>query len=104
MQVHNQTLAVASSYTPDFSASLLPADGMFGLAFPSVSRLNTAPFIQSLVDQDQISAAVFAFKFADSGSELTLGGTNNNLYTGGFTYVPVETKVRPPSPTLFLKC
>ncbi|EKM50163.1 uncharacterized protein PHACADRAFT_201008 [Phanerochaete carnosa HHB-10118-sp] len=92
LQVSNQTLAVASSYTPDFSASLLPADGVLGLAFPSVSRLNTSPFIQSLVDQGQISAPVFAFKFADDGSELTLGGTNNNLYTGGFTYVPVETK------------
>lgn len=66
---------------------------MLGLAFPSVSRLNTPSFIQSLVDQNQISASVFAVKLVEEGSQVTLGGTNSNLYSGGFTYVPVDTEV-----------
>ncbi|TFY81196.1 hypothetical protein EWM64_g2817 [Hericium alpestre] len=32
---------------------------------------------------------VFGFKFAESGSELYLGGTNSDLYSGDFTWVPV---------------
>lgn len=92
LEAQNQTLAVASSYTPDFSTALLPADGVLGLAFPSVSRLNAPPLVQSLVDQHQISSPVFAFKFAEDGAELTLGGANSALYTGGVTYVPVETE------------
>lgn len=70
---------------------------MLGLAFPSVSRLNTPSFIQSLADQNQIPAPVFAVRLAEDGSELTLGGTNSNLYSGGFTYTPVDTEVTVPS-------
>ncbi|GJE90286.1 Asp-domain-containing protein [Phanerochaete sordida] len=91
LEVRNQTLAVASAYTPDFSTALLPADGVLGLAFPSVSRLGTPSFLQSLVDQHQIASPIFAFKLADAGAELTLGGANSALYTDKFTYVPVQT-------------
>lgn len=60
-----------------------------GMAYQSISDYNAPPFFQSLVAQKQVSSPVFAFKLATSGSELYLGGTNTNLYSGSITYTPV---------------
>jgi cathepsin D len=48
---------------------------------------------QTLVSQGQVSTPEFGFYFAKSGSELYIGGTNQNHYTGSFTYMPVTTQV-----------
>jgi len=47
---------------------------------------------QTLVSQGQVSSPVFSFYFAESGSELYIGGTNHNHYTGSFTYMPVTVE------------
>lgn len=60
-----------------------------GMGFQSISDYNASPVFQSFVSQGQTSDPVFAMKLTSSGSELTLGGVNSDLYTGDFTYVPV---------------
>lgn len=62
------------------------------MGYQSISVYNSPPLFQSLVAQKQISNPVFAFKLAQSGSELYLGGTNSKLYTGSITYTPVTTQ------------
>jgi hypothetical protein len=63
--------------------------GLMGMGFQSISEYNAPPVFQTLVKTGKTTEPVFAFKLSDSGAELTIGGTNNALYTGGFTAVPV---------------
>jgi cathepsin D len=60
-----------------------------GMGFQSISEYNAPPVFQTLVETGMTTDPVFAFKLSDSGAELTIGGTNNALYTGAFTAVPV---------------
>jgi aspartyl protease len=64
-----------------------------GLAFPSLSAFNASPVFQTLISGGVVSSPVFGFKLAPNGSELFLGGTNNKLYTGNFTWVPLTIQV-----------
>ena len=64
-----------------------------GMGFRSISVYNASPVFQTFVDNDAVTSPVFAFKLADSGSELYLGGVNNALYTGDFTWLPITTSV-----------
>jgi Eukaryotic aspartyl protease len=60
-----------------------------GMGFQSISSYGASPVFQTFVTQGQTSNPVFAMKLTSSGSELTIGGVNPDLYTGDFTYVPV---------------
>jgi cathepsin D len=77
----------------DSFSDMLEADcrlaGLMGMGFQSISEYNAPPVIQTLVETGMTTEPVFAFKLSDSGAELTIRGTNNALYTGGFTVVPV---------------
>ncbi|KIM26783.1 hypothetical protein M408DRAFT_177621 [Serendipita vermifera MAFF 305830] len=85
----SQTLGSATQYSDGFSSANFPADGLMGMGFQSISEYNAPPVFQSLVSQGQTSSGVFAFKLAQSGSELTVGGLNSALYSGSPTYTPV---------------
>ncbi|KAH8997777.1 acid protease [Lactarius hatsudake] len=89
-----QRLGAATTYPITFQSVLFPADGLLGMAYQSLSKYGpgASPVFQSLVSQDQVSAPVFSFYLAESGSELYVGGTNQNHFTGSFTYVPVTTQ------------
>jgi cathepsin D len=84
-----QTLGAATKYSSGFESPGFPADGLMGMGFQSISDYNAPPVFQSLVSAGQTSQSVFAFKLAESGSELTLGGLNADLYTGTPVYTPV---------------
>lgn len=51
------------------------------------------PVFQTLVTIGQTTDPVFAFKLTPSGAELSLGGTNSALFSGGFTNVSVTHEV-----------
>ncbi|EIN07945.1 acid protease [Punctularia strigosozonata HHB-11173 SS5] len=89
LQATAQTLGASTQYSSGFQSPRFPADGLLGMGFQSISVYSAPPLFQTLVSQRQTSDSVFAFKLAQSGSELTIGGVNNALYTGSFTYVPV---------------
>ena len=49
------------------------------------------PFFVTAVDQGVVDEGVFAFKLASSGSELYIGGTNDDLYSGDIEYHTLST-------------
>jgi cathepsin D len=63
------------------------------MAYQSISVFNTTPVFQTLVAQGQVTEPQFAFRLAETGRELFLGGTNPAFYKGDFTYVPVTNRV-----------
>ena len=64
-----------------------------GLAFQSISRYNASPVFQTLISEGAVTSEVFGLKLAKSGSELLLGGTNSELFTGNFTWLPLANEV-----------
>jgi cathepsin D len=70
-----------------------PADGLLGMGFQPLSRYNAPPLFQTLISEGVVTSPVFSFKFATSGSELFIGGTNNALYTGNITWIPLTIQV-----------
>ena len=46
--------------------------------------------IGALIDEGKVSAHVFAFKLASSGSALFLGGTDKSKYTGSIEYHAID--------------
>ncbi|KAI9453013.1 acid protease [Lactarius psammicola] len=87
-----QRLGAATTYSSEFRSGQFPADGLLGMAYESMSSYRASPLFQTLVSQGQVSTPVFSFYFAESGSELYIGGTNKNHYKGCFTYMPVTTQ------------
>ncbi|KAA1475916.1 acid protease [Dentipellis sp. KUC8613] len=84
-----QTLGASSTYSTGFNYDRFPSDGLMGMAFQSLSAYNASPPFQSLVAQEKVSQPVFGVKLAKDGSELFLGGTNSEQYSGDFTWVDV---------------
>ncbi|TFK51942.1 Asp-domain-containing protein [Heliocybe sulcata] len=84
-----QRLGAASTYSSGFSKENFVPDGLMGMGYQSISEYNAPPVFSSLVAQGQTSQPVFSFKLARSGSQLTIGGSDSSLYTGGLTCIPV---------------
>ncbi|KAJ4477577.1 aspartic peptidase domain-containing protein [Lentinula lateritia] len=78
--VYEDTVAVAD-----------PADGILGLAFPAISNLDADPFFVNANSQGAVDSNDLGFYLASSGSELYLGGTNSDLYSGSIEYHDVDT-------------
>ncbi|KAJ7337667.1 acid protease [Mycena albidolilacea] len=68
-----------------------PIDGILGLAFPAISNLNQNPFFVNADAAGVVDANQFSFYLASSGSELYLGGTNDDLYTGDIEFNSVDS-------------
>ena len=64
-----------------------------GLAFQSISSYSASPLFQTLISEGAVTTPVFGLMLATSGSELFFGGTNNALYTGDFSWVPLTNEV-----------
>ncbi|KAH9929580.1 acid protease [Epithele typhae] len=84
-----QYLSAVTTLSSSFSGD--PIDGILGLAFPAISNLNENPFFYTAVSEGAVDEGVFGFKLASSGSELYLGGTNDDLYSGSLEYHDVDT-------------
>lgn len=69
-----------------------PFDGILGMG-PAAAAMDQVPIpMDVLVSQKKIEHNVFAFYLTSggkTGSTLTLGGTDDSLHTGDFTYVPL---------------
>ncbi|KAH7926143.1 acid protease [Leucogyrophana mollusca] len=89
-----QTLGVASQYSEGFGLANFPADGLLGLAFPSISSYPATPLFNTLMTAKpaQLSQPLFAFKLSTSGSELTLGDVDTKAFKGQLTYVAVSAE------------
>ncbi|KAG6855081.1 hypothetical protein C0991_006010 [Blastosporella zonata] len=94
IQATDQAVGAATQYSAGFAKAEFPPDGLMGMAFPEISDFGANPVFQSLVAQNQTTAAQFSFKLSATQSELLLGGVNTALINGPVTYVPVVHKVR----------
>ena len=84
---------------------IFPPDGVVGMGFQSISQFNASPLFQTLISEGVVSSQVFGTKFATSGSELFIGGTNSALYTGSLTYLSLTVKVRSsPKALIYYNC
>ncbi|KAF9221225.1 acid protease [Gyrodon lividus] len=81
-----QTISVASHYSNGLRIDRFIADGLLGMGFQFISSRLQSPVFHALVAQGQTDEPVFAFSFTATGPELYLGGTNQAMYTGDFTY------------------
>ncbi|KAI0722417.1 aspartic peptidase domain-containing protein [Fomitopsis betulina] len=89
VSVTNQTLSAVTYESGDLVDDL--TNGLMGLAFPSISQLNANPYFWTAVEQKAVNQSVFAFKLASSDSELYIGGTNDQLYSGDIEYHNVSS-------------
>ncbi|KAJ7142091.1 acid protease [Mycena crocata] len=68
-----------------------PIDGILGLAFPALSNLGQNPFFNTASNAGTVDANQFSFYLASSGSELYLGGVNEDLFTGEIEFHDVDS-------------
>ncbi|KAH8978614.1 acid protease [Lactarius akahatsu] len=81
----NQTFGGATSYADGFTYPGWLPDGLLGLGFPTLSGYGAMPLFHNLVAQGILPTNSFGL----CPSELYIGGINDQLYKGDFTYVPV---------------
>ncbi|KAJ7584093.1 acid protease [Mycena floridula] len=84
-QYFSPVTTLSSSFAGD------PIDGILGLAFPDISNLGENPFFNTANEDGTVDENVFGFYLASSGSELYLGGTDEDLYSGSIEYHDVDT-------------
>ncbi|KAJ7092852.1 acid protease [Mycena belliarum] len=68
-----------------------PIDGILGLAFPSISNIGHNPFFVTADSAGAVAANQFGFYLASSGSELYLGGSNQDKYSGEIEFTSVDS-------------
>ncbi|KAI0826810.1 acid protease [Trametes gibbosa] len=88
--VQEQFFAAVTTESPEFATD--PSDGVLGLGFPALSNLYRKPFFFTAIDQGTAPKSEFAFKLDQSGSELFIGGTNEQLYTGDIEFHNLTSK------------
>jgi len=87
LTVANQTFAAVSTLTDSFQQN--PTDGVFGLAYPSISHLKAPSFIENAFRQGLIPSMMFSLKLAREGGELYVGGVNPARFVGQLEAHPV---------------
>ncbi|TBU62201.1 acid protease [Dichomitus squalens] len=89
--VSGQVFAAVNQESSEFLSE--PMDGIMGMGLPALSSLKTTPFFYTAMKQGSVAQNTFAFKLAQSGSELTLGGTNNASFTGDIEFHKLSSAV-----------
>src|SRR5277367_3694117 len=60
------------------------------MGFQNSSLFQAPTVFQNLVSEGKTSSAVFAFKLAKEGSELSIGGLDSSAYSGTPAYASVK--------------
>ncbi|KAK1216988.1 hypothetical protein PQX77_020368 [Marasmius sp. AFHP31] len=77
--------ATGQHFSPVTTLSILD------LAYPAIANTSSDPFFNAALKAGSLPNNLFGFKITSASSELFLGGTNNQLYTGELEYHPVDT-------------
>lgn len=90
IEIEDQLFAEATSVV-GYAFTAGKFDGIFGLAFDSLSVLHTPPPFYNMLASDLLDSPVFAFYFTDGdGSEVTFGGYDESHYHGAMSVIPVR--------------
>ncbi|KAI0754715.1 acid protease [Daedaleopsis nitida] len=88
VNVTGQVFAAVTTESTEFQTD--PIDGLMGMGLPALSALQADPFFSTAVKQGAVKEGTFAFKLAQNGSELFIGGTNSELFTGDIEFHDVS--------------
>ncbi|OLY85509.1 Cathepsin E-B [Smittium mucronatum] len=95
-KIPNQIFGISTEEADFFEK--MKFDGVFGLAYSSLSTSQKSPPMDKLLMSGAIKQKVFSFwfdKFSENGKvggELVLGGYNKDRFLGKISYAPVVTK------------
>uniref|UniRef100_A0AAY4BXC5 pepsin A n=1 Tax=Denticeps clupeoides TaxID=299321 RepID=A0AAY4BXC5_9TELE len=92
IQVPNQIFGLSQSEAP-FMAHM-QADGILGLAYPSLAASGAQPVFNNMVQQGLVQDyfSVFLSRSPATGSEVIFGGVDNNHYTGSIAWIPLSAE------------
>ncbi|XP_030641082.1 pepsin A-like [Chanos chanos] len=91
--VPNQIFGLSTTEAP-FMATM-QADGILGLAFPSISASRATPVFDNMMNQNLVSQKLFSVylsKNDDAGSFVLFGETDSSYYSGSITWVPLSSE------------
>ncbi|XP_061617345.1 nothepsin [Phyllopteryx taeniolatus] len=98
VRVHNQEFG-ESVYEPGSTFVVARFDGVLGMAYPSLAEILGNPVFDNMMAGDSLDRPVFSFYLSrrsgggrDVDGELLLGGTDEALYNGPITWLPVTAK------------
>ncbi|EDW75917.1 uncharacterized protein Dwil_GK19045 [Drosophila willistoni] len=94
LSIANQTFGEAITQ-PGSSFENVAFDGILGMAYQTIAVDTVVPPFYNLYEQGLIDEPVFGFYLgrngtATDGGELILGGSDESLYVGNLSYVPVS--------------
>ncbi|KAJ3751137.1 acid protease [Lentinula detonsa] len=85
----NQTFSAVTTLSTSFADD--PTDGILGLAWPAISNLKAKPWFLNAAEQGAVKKKEFGFYLTSgNGSQLYLGGTDPELYSGSLEYHKVD--------------
>ncbi|CAJ0932138.1 unnamed protein product [Ranitomeya imitator] len=68
-------------------------DGIFGMAYQSMSAGDATTGVQGLIQQNLIPQPVFSFYLTGQSGEVIFGGVDSSLYSGQITWAPVTEQI-----------
>ncbi|KAJ8370254.1 hypothetical protein SKAU_G00102820 [Synaphobranchus kaupii] len=83
------------SYTEAPFLSYMLADGILGLAFPSISSSQATPVFDNMMNQGLVNQDLFSVYLSSNqqaGSEVVFGGMDPNYYTGNINWIPLSSE------------
>uniref|UniRef100_A0A667X1V5 Nothepsin n=1 Tax=Myripristis murdjan TaxID=586833 RepID=A0A667X1V5_9TELE len=84
-----------SVYEPGAAFLMAKFDGVLGMAYPPLAEILGNPVFDNMMAQKAVEEPVFSFylsRYQKFGDELLLGGTDEALYHGPITWLPVTAK------------
>ncbi|KAM4796926.1 gastricsin-like [Rhinophrynus dorsalis] len=68
-------------------------DGIFGMAYPSMSAGGATTPMQGMLQQNLLTYPIFSFYMNSQGGEVIFGGVDTNLYSGQIQWIPVDREL-----------
>ncbi|KAJ8265843.1 hypothetical protein COCON_G00149420 [Conger conger] len=93
ISVANQIFGLSHDEAPFMT--YMVADGILGLAFPSISSSHATPVFDNMMNERLVSQNLFSVYLSsnsESGSEVDFGGIDGNHYTGSIAWIPLSSE------------
>ncbi|XP_073472023.1 gastricsin-like [Aquarana catesbeiana] len=92
LSIQNQELGLSVTEPSSFFY-YAKFDGIFGMAYQSLSAESATTAIQGLIQQNLIPQPVFSFYLTGQSGEVIFGGVDSSLYSGQIYWTPVTEQI-----------